>query len=420
MSSGKNIVVVGAGVIGMSVACYLQREGHTVTVIDRLAPGRACSFGNGGGISASSIVPLSFPGIVWKIPGWLLDPLGPLSLRWSHLPALLPWLAQFLAAGRQERFRAGVAAKSALGSACYEGWAPLIKDANLDSLIRQSGVIHLYRDQAAQAADDLPWRMRREHGHAFQILAASELRQMVPDLSPNYTCGVFEDHWRYVTDPHDIVVGLADHFRARGGTILAEEVRDFVLGPEGVKRVVTDRAWHECGEVVIAAGAWSHRLAEKLGSPVPLEAQRGYHVTMPKTGLDIRHMLMDPAGKMGITPMARGLRVSGTSEFSGLDAPPDFRRARVLITKAKKLFPQLDPAGFTEWSGDRPVLPDTLPVIGRSPHHKNAIYAFGHSQVGLTLGGITGKLVAEIAAGRPPSIDLTPYRVERFQSVRVR
>jgi glycine/D-amino acid oxidase-like deaminating enzyme len=132
---------------------------------------------------------------------------------------------------------------------------------------------------------------------------------------------------------------------------------------------------------------------------------------------------MDRYGKYGtgeevferVAAMARGLRVSGTSEFSGLDAPPDFRRARVLITKAKKLFPQLDPAGFTEWSGDRPVLPDTLPVIGRSPHHKNAIYAFGHSQVGLSLGGITGKLVADIVAGRPPSIDLTPYRVDRFE-----
>lgn len=414
MSGQKNIVVIGAGVIGMSVACYLQRERHKVSVIDRLAPGRACSFGNGGGISASSIVPLSFPGIVWKIPGWLLDPLGPLALRWSHLPALLPWLRAFLDAGSEERFKAGVAAKSALGSACYEGWAPLIKEANLDSLVKHAGVIHIYRDRAAQESDTLPWRMRREHGHAFQILTNSELRQMVPDLSPDYSCGVFEDHWRYVTDPHDIVAGLADHFRTRGGVILAEEVRDFELGTAGITRVVTDRAWHPSDEVVIAAGAWSHHLAAKLGSPVPLEAQRGYHVTMPKTGLDIRHMLMDPAGKMGITPMARGVRVSGTSEFSGLDAPPDYRRARVLITKAKKLFPTLDPAGATEWSGDRPVLPDTLPVIGRSPVHKNAIYAFGHSQVGLTLGGITGKLVAEIVAGRPSSIDLGPYRADRF------
>lgn len=414
MDGQKNIVVIGAGVIGMGVACHLQREGHRVSVIDRLSPGRACSFGNGGGISASSIVPLSFPGIVWKIPGWLLDPLGPLALRWSHLPTLLPWLRAFLASGSEERFKAGVAAKSALGSACYEGWAPLIKEAGLDALVKHAGVIHIYRDRAAQEQDSLPWRMRQDHGHPFQVLTNSELRQMVPDLSPDYSSGVFEDHWRYVTDPHDIVVGLADHFLARGGTIHAEEVRDFELGEAGVTRVVTDRAWHACDEVVIAAGAWSHRLSARLGSPVPLEAQRGYHVTMPKTGLDIRHMLMDPAGKMGITPMARGVRVSGTSEFSGLEAPPDFRRARVLITKAKKLFPTLDPAGFTEWSGDRPVLPDTLPVIGRSPVHKNAIYAFGHSQVGLTLGGITGKLVAEIVADRTPSIDLNPYRVDRF------
>ncbi len=411
----KSVIVIGAGVIGMGAACHLQREGHSVSVIDRLPPGRACSFGNAGGISATSMMPLSFPGVAWKIPGWLLDPLGPLSLRWGHLPALLPWLKAFLAAGRPERFQASVAAKAALGAKTYDGWAPLIEDAKLGAQVRHAGVIHLYPDEAARAADDMPWRIRRQYGFSYDILAGDALRQMLPDLSRDYACGVFEDHWRYVLDPHDFVTALADHFRARGGTILAEEVHDFELGPEGVRRVVTDRAWHSCDDVVIAAGAWSHRLAAKLGSKVPLESQRGYHVTMPKHGLDIRHMVMDPMGKMNITPMARGLRASGTSEFSGVDSPPDFRRARVLITKTKKLFPTLDATGLTEWAGDRPVLPDTVPVIGRSPIHKNAIYAFGHSQVGLSLGGITGKLVADIVSGRPPSIDLAPYRVDRFE-----
>ncbi|MFO0996569.1 MAG: FAD-dependent oxidoreductase [Alphaproteobacteria bacterium] len=411
---GKTVIVIGAGAVGIGAACHLQRDGHSVTVIDRLPPARGCSFGNAGAISATSMMPLAFPGVAWKIPGWLLDPLGPLALRWRHLPALLPWLKDFLAAGRPERFKSIVAAKAALGAKTYEGWAPLIEEARLDSLVRHAGVIHVYPNEAARAEDDLSWRIRREYGFSYDVLPGEELRQMLPDLSRDYTCGVFEDHWRHVLDPHDFVTTLADHFRARGGTILAEEVRDFELGDGGVKRVVTDRAWHAADEFVIAAGAWSHRLAKKLGSNVPLESQRGYHVTMPKHGLDIRHMIMDPTGKMNITPMSRGLRASGTSEFSGVDAPPDFRRARVLITKTTKIFPKLDSEGFTEWAGDRPVLPDTMPVIGRSPIHRNAVYAFGHSQVGLSLGGITGRLVAEVVDGRMPSIDLTPYRVDRF------
>ncbi|MFN0043554.1 MAG: NAD(P)/FAD-dependent oxidoreductase [Alphaproteobacteria bacterium] len=412
---GKRIVVVGAGVVGMAAACYLRREGHDVTVIDRLPPGRACSFGNGGAISGSALIPLSYPGVARKIPGWLFDPLGPLSFRLAHLPALLPWLGHFLAAGRPARFAKIVDAKAALAMACYDGWAPLIKDAGIENLVRHTGVIHVYRDKAAFAAESLPWQLRRERDLSFDELGSGELRQLVPGLSPDYTHAVFEGHWRYALDPYLIVTGLADYFRALGGRIVHEEVRGFEAGPEGVRRAITDRAWHVCDAVIIAAGAWSNRLSESLGDRVPLEAQRGYHVTIPQSGVELRHLLMDPNGKMGVTPMAPGLRVSGTSEFAGLDAAPNFARARVLITKARKIFPALKAEGFTEWAGDRPALPDTLPVIDRASRHANVFYAFGHSQLGLTLAGITGKLVAELVAGRPPSLNLAPYRVGRFR-----
>lgn len=414
MADRQRVLVVGAGIIGTAVAASLLSEGHGVTIVDRLEPGRACSFGNGGGIGVTSIPPLSTPGVIWKIPRWLMHPEGPLALRWTHLPALLPWLARFLRAGTTERVKAITDATTAILAPCYVAWAPLFKEARLDHLVRHSGVIHLYPDEAAREADRYQWRLREERGLHFERIGQDELRQLVPGLAPDITCAMFEPQWKFVRDPYLIVKGLADHVLAQGGTILREEVRGFEFGTDGVSAVITDRGRHTPDRVVIAAGAWSHRLAKVLGSPAPLESQRGYHVTMPNSGLDLRHIMMDPSGKMGITPMEMGLRFGGTSEFAGVDAPPDYRRARALVARAKRLFPGLDTSGATEWAGDRPLLPDSLPVIGPSPHHRNVIYAFGHSHIGMALGGITGKLVAELVAGRPASLDLKPYRIDRF------
>ncbi|MFO0996568.1 MAG: FAD-binding oxidoreductase [Alphaproteobacteria bacterium] len=414
MAETEHVLVIGAGIIGTGIAASLQREGHKVTIIDRLEPGRACSFGNGGGIGVTSIPPLSTPGVLWKIPRWLLHPEGPLALRWSHLPVLLPWLARFLRAGSPERVKAITDATTAILAPCYDAWAPLFKEASLEHLVRHSGVIHLYADETARDADRYQWRLREERGLHFERLGQDELRQLVPGLAPDITCAMYEPQWRFVRDPYLIVKGLADHVLARGGTILREDVRGFELGLGGVSTVVTDRGRHKPDRIVIAAGAWSHRLSRMLGHPVPLESQRGYHVTMPNAGLDLRHIMMDPGGKMGITPMAMGVRFGGTSEFAGVDAPPDYRRAHALIKRARRLFPNLDATGATEWAGDRPLLPDSLPVIGPSPRHRNVVYAFGHSHIGMALGGITGKLVAELVAGRPPSVDLAPYRIDRF------
>ncbi len=414
MADTKRILVVGAGIIGTGIAAYLQREGHRVTIVDRLEPGRACSFGNGGGIGVTSIPPLSTPGVIWKIPRWLMHPEGPLALRWAHLPALLPWLVRFLRAGDPRRVKTITDATTAILAPCYEAWAPLFRDAKLDHLVRHSGVIHLYPDEAARDADRYQWRLREERGLHFERIGRDELRQLVPGLTPDITAAMYEPQWRFVRDPYLIVRGLADHVLANGGTILREDVRGFEFGADGVGAVITDRGRHTPDRIVIAAGAWSHRLSKMLGSRVPLESQRGYHVTMPNTGLDLRHIMIDPSGKMGITPMAMGVRFGGTSEFAGVDAPPDYRRTRALVARAKRLFPGLDASGSTEWAGDRPLLPDSLPAIGPSPRHKNVIYAFGHSHIGMALGGITGKLVAELVADRPASLDLKPYRIDRF------
>ncbi len=411
---GRHVVVIGAGAIGMGCAAYLQRDGHRVTVIDRQPPGMGCSWGNTGGLGDSSIPPISMPGVAAKVPKWLLDPTGPLALRWGHLPRLLPWLVRFIRAGRLDRVEAITDALTALLKPSHAAWEPLFQAAGLGNLIHHSGVLHLYPDRAAFEADSLQWKLRSDRGFHFETLDRAALLEREPDIGPARTFAVYEASWRRVADPYRIVKGLAEHFAREGGTIREADVTGFEAANGIVRAAHLGGGTIQADAFVIAGGAWSHRLSTQLGDPAPLESQRGYHVTFPDPGVEVRHLLLDTVAKMAVTPMEMGLRAGGTSEFAGLDAPPNWRRAETLVTWSRGLFPALDTAGHTRWSGDRPLLPDTLPAIGPSPHFANAYYAFGHSHVGLALGGMTGRLIADLVAGRTPGIDLTPYRIDRF------
>lgn len=408
------MAIVGAGVIGMAAACCLQEEGHRVTVVDRQEPGTACSWGNTGGIGVSSIPPLSTPGTMRKIPRWLLDPSGPLALRWRHFPRLIPWLVRFARAGRPEEVERITDALHALLAPCYEVWRPLVAAAGLDNLFHSTGVIHLYPDRAAFEADALQWKLRTDRGIAFETLDRAGLARMEPDIGPAYGYAVYEESWLHVGDPFLVVDGLARHFVAKGGAIRRAVVTGFESEDIRVAGLRTEAGAIAADCFVVAAGAWSHRLSRRLGSPAPQESQRGYHVTLPDPGVEVRHILLDTVGKHAVTPMVMGLRLGGTSEFAGLDTPPDWRRARAILENAKRIFPTLKTLGYTQWAGDRPLLPDSLPVIGPSPHRSNVIYAFGHSHIGLAAGAMTGRLVADLVAGRSPSIDLHPFRIDRF------
>lgn len=410
----RHVAVIGAGVIGMGCAAYLQRDGHRVTVIDRLPPGMACSWGNTGGLGVSSIPPISMPGVAAKVPKWLLDPTGPLALRWGHLPRLLPWLVRFIRAGRLDRVEAITDALAALFAPSYEAWEPLFQAAGLGNLVHHSGVLHLYPDRAAFEADSLQWKLRTDRGFPFETLDRAALVAREPDIGPARAFAVYEASWRRVADPYRIVKGLAEHFVREGGIIREAEVTGFEAADGAVRAARLGGERIEADIFVIAAGAWSHRLSARLGDPAPLESQRGYHVTFPAPGVAVRHLLLDSVAKMAVTPMEMGLRAGGTSEFAGVDAPPDWRRAEALVAWSRALFPTLETAGYTRWAGDRPLLPDSLPAIGPSPAFANVQYAFGHSHAGLALGGMTGRLIAGLVAGRAPEIDLAPYRIDRF------
>ena len=410
----RDVTVIGAGIVGMSTARWMQRKGFAVTVIDPVAPGESCSFGNAGIISPGAAVPLATPGMVWKALGWLFDPLGPFAVRWSYMPKAAPWLLRLLANSRRSRVEAIADDLHALNKPALEAYRELLDPADYADLIRLDGSLSVYRSEAELEADAYIWDLRGARGMPAVRIGRDELRQMEPALNPDLACGMYVEDSAHVVSPERVVKTIAQRFLADGGEIVARRVEGFDVGPEGPRAVHLDGDSRPVASVVIAAGAWSDRLAAKLGSVVPLEAERGYHVTIADPGLAPRRPVVLAGAGFYATPMEMGLRVAGTVELAGVDAAPDYRRARVLLERARLLYPGLKTAGASEWMGCRPSLPDSLPVIGRSPRFANVYYGFGHGHLGLTEGAITGKLIAQQAAGETPSVPLAPYRADRF------
>ncbi|MEO5694582.1 MAG: FAD-dependent oxidoreductase [Usitatibacter sp.] len=412
MSAG--VVVVGAGIVGVCCASYLRREGFAVTLVEREAPGEGTSKGNAGALSPGSCVPLAMPGIVKKVPGWLMDPEGPLSIRPTYLPKALPWLLRFVRSARPERVEEISDALRALHRHVFECYEPLVRDAGCTDLIRRTGTMVVYRSEQAFASSRGEWEMRRVRGAEVRELSAAELHDLEPMLAPEYAHGVLSPDHGYVANPHRLVTRLAEQFVADGGRLVRGNVRALRPGGDGTFTLQLEEREISADKVVIATGAWSSALTSTIGVRLPLETQRGYHVTLTDPGFEPRIPVSSSEGKFYATPMESGLRVAGTVEFAGLEAPPDYRRARRLLAQVKSLYPQVRTEAFTEWMGHRPCMPDSLPVIGPAPGHAGVFLAFGHGHNGMTSGPVTGHLIADFVTGREPFIDAAPYSAGRF------
>jgi D-amino-acid dehydrogenase len=408
-----HIAVIGAGIVGMCCAAWLQRDGNAVTVIDPRAPGEGCSFGNAGLLSPGAIVPPVLPGAWRNIPRWLVDPLGPLALRWRYLPWLAPWLLHWMRAGTEQRAREVSAALKALHAPVFEGYAELLDGADSD-LIRRTGQLYVSEQPDGALGPELVQRLRAEAGVRCEVLRDEALREIEPALGAQFRSGLYFPEHGHSVNSLRLVKVLADRFRAQGGVFVRDTVRGFEIAPDGPRRVHAGARVLSFEKIVIAAGAWSHRLTAQLGTHVPLEAERGYHLTLPAPGVMPRVPLVNRDAGFTITPMENGLRLAGTAEFAGVDAPPDYRRARMLLTHAQRTLPGLSGVRATEWMGCRPSLPDGPPVIDHSPRFSNVWFAFGHAHFGLTEAPTTGRLIADLVAGRAPALDLAPYRVSRF------
>ncbi len=413
--AGLSCAVVGAGIVGSCCAWHLQRRGIEVTLIDPVLPGQSCSFGNAACISASSVIPYSYPGVIRKLPGWLFDPLGPMTIRWRDFPALVPWFWKFWRAGNMERVEAAASAQTQLMRSVFADYDAILGSIGAAQLKRASGAIQLYDTEAEYHRDQWQHDLCARHGFSKQRLTAAELKRRVPALKLHGGVALMAPDWHYLLDPGKVTQRIAGASFADGTAWLQDQVTRVTASASGVSLQTESGRQLRADTLVVAAGAWSNKLAQQLDYPAPMIAKRGYHSQLADPGVSLDGPLMSMSRMFVMTPLADGLRVAGTAEFAALDAAPDYRRADALLEQARRYLDGLQTAGATQWMGQRPMMADSVPVLSPSPRHRNVFYAFGHGHYGLTQGPTSGRIIADMVCAGKPSVDLAPYRFERFQ-----
>lgn len=415
MNTGRPAtIVLGAGVVGLATALYLQRSGHQITVIDPLPPGGGASYGNGGLISCDTAVPMALPGMLRKVPGWLAKRDGPLKVMPTYLPHALPWLLRWIGASRMARVIQISDAMRALHRDSFTYWRELLGAELYASLIREVGQVKVWEGAGSESAIDMA--LCERHGIRTQRLTADELRQIYPQLAPDITRGLLLPRNGFTVSPPRLVQTLGTLLLDAGGEIVAEAAMKIIPrdGAAGYM-IMTNLANRTAQRIVVATGAWTRELLDPLGIKVPLESERGYHAMMPSPNITLSMPLSIKNRGFGISSMEEGLRAGGTIEFAGLRAPPDERRAMALVTHAKRIFPTLQTGEPRYWMGHRPSTPDCLPVLGEAPGRPGLFLAFGHGHFGLTGGAPSARLVSQLINGEPPDIDPAPYSCSRFR-----
>lgn len=414
MDSQRHIVIIGAGIVGVSTALRLLTDGHRVTLVDRAGPASGTSYGNGGVLASSGIVPVTTPGLIRKAPGMLMDRDQPLFLRWGYLPRLLPWLVKYLRhANAADARRIAAALKDIVGDS-YSEHLSLAAGTPAMRYLTPGDYVFVYRDRAHYAADAFGWEIRRQHGYAFEELEGEAFRAYDPSFAPDLGFAVrLGDHGR-ITDPGAYVQALAAEAEARGARLIQGQAEDIAREGGTVTGVRIGAETLPCDAVLLATGVWSGPLCAKLGLTVPLESERGYHLEFYDPSITPRSPVMVAGGKFVITPMEGRLRAAGIVEFGGLDAAPAPAPFALLKRQVQAALPGLTYSRTEEWMGHRPAPSDSIPVIGEIPGTKGAFTGFGHHHIGLTGGPKTGRLLAQMISGRPANIDLTAYDPARF------
>jgi len=410
----KHCVVIGAGIIGASCAWHLQRKGLKVTLIDHELPGQSCSSGNASCISASSVIPFSYPGLIRKVPGWLLDPLGPMSIRPKDLPALIPWFWKFWRVSNMQKVEAIASAQAQLMRTVFADYDEILDATDSADLKLSRGAIHLYDTEKEYRADQWQTDLRARLGFAAHRLSRTELKSMVPCLKLENGVAVLMPDWHHLLDPARVTLRIAEHCFSNGGTWIQDRVSAVMSAESGVGLHTESGKRVEADQLVVAAGAWSNSIAQQLDYKVPMIGERGYHSQISDPGVKLQYPVMSISRHFVMTQLEDGLRVAGTAEFAALDAEPDYRRAKVLLKQASHYLEGLKTEGVTEWMGQRPTMTDSMPIISVSPRHPNVFYAFGHGHYGLTQGPTTGRIIADMVIGNEPSTDLSAFRFDRF------
>ena len=403
--------VIGAGIQGVCNALFLQKKGFKVTLFDRDEPGNSATYGNAGHFSPYASVPFNRSDVLADIPAMLLSSRGPLALKWNYVPKMIPWFIKFfINCSKKEMMNTAKNMHQILDLA-LPAFDELFEEIDINGLVENKGIMYIWDDQNLKSRE-LEINIRKELGVKQQILSPKEIHDLEPNIKTFYHGGVFYNYARHARDPKKILIKLFENFIQKGGKFLKLNIQHLNFDDEKpivrseIQRFIFDK-------LVIACGAFSKRLTDKLHENIPLDTERGYHVHFK----DCDHLISRPVvysnRAFGMTPMEQGLRVVGTVEFGGLKNPLTKARIKNLIDNANDMLDGL-PEHLDEWLGFRPSLPDFLPVIGPSKNYKNVFYSFGHHHLGWTLGAISGKIISEMIANVDTNLDLKPYSSLRF------
>jgi len=403
-----DVVVVGAGVVGLSIALAAQARGFSVRVLDREGVCAGASAGNAGAFAFTDILPLASPRVIRQAPKWLLDPLGPLSVPPRYALRIAPWMLRFWRASWPGQVRASTTAQTGLMALSKAALEPFLAAHGLTHMLRRDGQLQVYEGQAEFDASLTSWTARAEAGIAFEHLEGDAIAAKQPGLDARFTHATFTPGWWSISDPKDYVLAMAERFRAGGGEVVIAQATHLL--PDGVDT----SAGAMKGRVVLAAGAFSHHLARSARVRIPLETERGYNTTLPSGAIDLRCQVTFGGHGFVISKLTSGIRIGGAVELGGLKLPPNYARADAMLTKAKRFMPGLDTSGGVQWMGFRPSLPDSLPAIGPLPGQPNTLCAFGHGHLGLTQSAGTAAIIADLLAGVAPAIDLSAFAPSRF------
>ncbi|WP_293573822.1 FAD-dependent oxidoreductase [Phaeobacter sp.] len=412
-----DVTVLGAGIVGICSAISLAEQGLKVRLIDRDAPGQATSYGNAGIISPWSVVPQSMPGLWKKVPGWLIDPLGPVAIKPTYLPKVASWGLRFLAEGRQSRIQDISDAMDTLNRNSIELYRLHLAGTGHEDLLQDSYYVHAFRDKTAADLESVDYRMRRERGAPLERISGADLRDLEPALSHDFEAAILIKGQARAVSPGRIATVLADKLRRMGGDICTQTVQSICPAEGGGWRYVTASGTEWTPKLVLAMGVWSRELLKPLGVKIPMESERGYHVSFRNPGISLNHSIMDMDMKFVASSMEEGLRVAGTAEFAGLDQPANQKRVDGLVKLARALLPGLKADDSHTWVGQRPSLPDSLPCIGEVEGLPDLFAAFGHSHYGLMMAPKTGRLIADLVKGVPLNEDITPFRPRRYERI---
>ena len=412
MSENLKIGIIGAGIQGVCNALFLQKNGYNVTLFDRDELGNlSASYGNAGHFSPYASVPLNRPDVLTDVPSMLLSSTGPLALRWNYVPKMIPWFLKFILNCSKKKMMHTAKNMHQILNLALPAFDELFDEVDISGLVEKKGVIYVWNDQNLTSRE-LEINIRKELGVEQQILTPKEIHDLEPNIKPFYHGGVFYSYARHTRNPKKMLLKLFDLFLAKGGKFLKINIQDLKFDGEN-PIVKSETQQFIFDKIVIACGAFSKKLTDKLNEKIPLDTERGYHVQFK--GCD--HLISRPVvftnRGFGITPMEQGLRVVGTVEFGGLKNPLSKSRIKNLIEGAKYMLDGL-PEHQDEWLGFRPSLPDFLPVIGPSKNYKNVFYSFGHHHLGWTLGAVSGKIISKMIAKENTNLNLEPYSSRRF------